>query len=149
MIPISAPQEIIDRLKKAINVTSDSDLARLIGVSQQAVSSARKGKVPEAWARVALSRFGISADWLYTGSGAMLFTREEFTGTSSPRSTPRRPEESIDKTNRLLAERDTRIRELESQLEDARNAERRALLEANAALKRLLQSPDADSPGGF
>lgn len=149
MIPISAPQEIIDRLKKAINVTSDSELARLIGVSQQAVSSARKDKVPEAWARVALARFGISADWLYTGSGTMLFTREEFTDTPSPRSTPRSPVEKMDKVSKLLAERDTRIRELESQLEDARNAERKALLEANAALKRLLQSPDADSSGGF
>lgn len=132
MVHISPPHHIIDRLKRALNATSDSELARLIGVSQQAVSSARKGKMPEAWARIALSRFGISADWLYTGSGAMIFTGE-----------------GAGRADRLGDERDTRIGELEAQLEEARNAERRALREANAALKRLLPPLDGGELGGF
>lgn len=141
MVPISPAREIIDRLKQATGAASDSDLADRIGVSQQAVSSARRGKVPAAWPRIVLSRFGVSADWLYTGVGAMMF-EERLRGPGGC------PDESA--VERLAAQREQRIRELEAELGEARKAERRALLEANNALKRLVPLLAADqneSPG--
>lgn len=148
MIPISTAQEIIDRLKAATQAASDSELARLIGVSQQAVSSARKGKVPDSWARVALSRYGVSADWLYTGSGAMLYGERLPCSTRDlRRDTGEDGAGKLKKAERLAEERAVMIRALEEELEEARKAERRALLEANNALKRLL-TPFAAEPDG-
>ncbi len=138
MTDIFSPKEIIDRLRKATSATSDSELARLLGVSQQAVSSARKGKVPDSWPRIALARFGISADWLYTGKGPMLFDggqQRNFDFSRAHAPDHREPEGDLE---RRTAEQAKRIKELEAELETARKAERAALLEANAALKRLL-----------
>lgn len=140
MTDISSPKEIIDRLRTATSTTSDSELARLLGVSQQAVSSARKGKVPESWPRIALARFGISADWLYTGQGPMLFDGvRQRRAVSSPAHAPC-DDDAENSLERRVAEQAQRIREMEADLETARKAERAALLEANAALKRLLKA---------
>lgn len=134
MVEISSSQIIIDRLRAAVDTSSDSELARRIGVSQQAISSARRGKIPDAWARIALSRFGISADWLYTGIGHMRFAAD-----AAPSARQSILQERLDRAERLAAEREQRIQKLEAELEEARRVERRALLEANIALKRLLR----------
>ena len=63
--------EIIDRLKLAANATSDTALALALGVSQQAVSNARRGKFPAAWAPIAAKRLKVSTDWIFFGTGPM------------------------------------------------------------------------------
>ncbi|MDL2207611.1 helix-turn-helix domain containing protein [Desulfovibrio sp. OttesenSCG-928-M16] len=66
----STSQQVIERLKQGTGVRTDSELARLLGISQQSVSNARStGKVPDSWVRCTAERFGLNADWLFFGRG--------------------------------------------------------------------------------
>lgn len=66
------PEDILKRLRQGTGARSDTELARLLGVSQQAVSNARKNaKVPDGWMPLAAQRFGLSTDWLFFGVGGM------------------------------------------------------------------------------
>jgi len=63
---------ILDRMHKAIGSTADNALAKVLGVSAQAVSEARrKQKVPPAWAITLAKQYQVSLDWLLLGTGPM------------------------------------------------------------------------------
>lgn len=63
---------ILLRLKSALSAKSDSELGRMIGVSQQAISNARNNKkLPDSWIRVAAERYNLCTDWLFFGRGPM------------------------------------------------------------------------------
>lgn len=73
-------EQIIERLKLGSKAKSDTDLARKLGVSQQAISGARiNNKVPDSWIRIAAEKFALSMDWLLFNVGTMsLKDKEEF-----------------------------------------------------------------------
>lgn len=61
---------LLDRLREASKVKSDVELAKTLGIKYQSVISARKrGQVPPGWIFDISSKFNISADWLYYGTG--------------------------------------------------------------------------------
>ncbi len=85
MKPAAPSGQVLNRLKAGAKAGSDTELAVMLGVTQQSVSSARsKGKVPDAWIRIAAERFNLSADWLLFGAGPTY--RDE--GTPSPERLP-------------------------------------------------------------
>lgn len=60
---------IIERLIKAAGVKTATALADILGVTPQAVSSAKKkGKIPHTWVQLISERFNISMDLLLHGS---------------------------------------------------------------------------------
>lgn len=60
------------RIRQALNLDSDSKLAKVLGLSQKAVSSARtRQQLPSSWIVQIADRFGISADWILFGEGPM------------------------------------------------------------------------------
>lgn len=62
---------LLDRLREASKVKSDVELAKTLGIKHQSVISARKRcQVPPGWIFDISSKFNISADWLYYGTGA-------------------------------------------------------------------------------
>lgn len=64
---------MLERLLTACAVKNDSELSRILGLSSQAVSKARKaGSVPAAWIPKVSERFNVSTDWLFFGQGPML-----------------------------------------------------------------------------
>lgn len=78
------PEDILKRLRQGTGARSDTELARLLGVSQQAVSNARKNaKVPDGWMPLAAQRFGLSTDWLFFGVGGMKLTARPESGTGA------------------------------------------------------------------
>ena len=69
------PMTILERLKVGTKASSDTDLGRKLGVGQQSISNARNlNKVPDSWIHKAAEGFGLSADWLLFGEGAMYRT---------------------------------------------------------------------------
>ena len=59
---------VLDRILEVLNLKNDSELARFIGISSQAVSKARNtGKVPPQWVLGLASRFNLSTDFLFFG----------------------------------------------------------------------------------
>ena len=63
---------ILMRLKNALSAKSDSELGRMLGVSQQAISNAKNNKkLPDSWVRVAAERYNLCTDWLFFGRGPM------------------------------------------------------------------------------
>lgn len=64
--------DILERLKLCAASSTDTDLAKKIGVSQQSITSARtKKRVPSSWLITASQLFNVSIDWLYYGTGSM------------------------------------------------------------------------------
>jgi len=62
--------EIIDRLKEALHVRSDGQLANRLGISRQNIGAARKGDdVPPGWVYRVAELSGCSMDWLRFGQG--------------------------------------------------------------------------------
>lgn len=63
---------ILLRMKEALSAKSDSELGRMLGVSQQAVSNAKaNNKLPDSWVRIAAERYNLCTDWLFFGRGPM------------------------------------------------------------------------------
>lgn len=129
-IPPKNPPTILDRLREGTEARSDSELARLLGVSQQAVSNARaSNKVPDSWVRKAAEQFKLSTDWLFFGWGNKKVTSLLGAyGDLPPRRASSEEKIVVDPpTIKSEDAKDARIRELEAQLAEARDAERRAL----------------------
>ncbi len=62
--------EIMDRMKKGGRLKNDSAVARVLGVTPQALSNYKKrGKMPTNLIIKFASLYGFSVDWLLTGSG--------------------------------------------------------------------------------
>ena len=120
----TSPGAVLDRLKQATTAKSDTDLARILGVTQQSVSNARaNNKVPDSWIRIAAQKYGLSADWLLFSVGTSLI------GDSQPQGEEAGRVDGDDK--------DSRISELEKELASARKAENAALKEATRAYRLI------------
>ena len=60
------------RLKSLYKVHSDTDLAKKMGKTQSAISSAKiRGRVPSTWIVDAVIAFGVNLAWVATGEGPM------------------------------------------------------------------------------
>ena len=65
-------KDTLQRLMQALEVVSDAELARSLGITPQSVSGARKrGEVPPAWIQTCAAQTGVNAHWLFFGSGPM------------------------------------------------------------------------------
>jgi len=83
-VSLNETEEIIDRLKEALNVKSDGQLANQLGISRQNIGAARKrDDVPPGWVYKVAEVSGCSMDWLRFGQGPKV--RAEYTaGGSGP-----------------------------------------------------------------
>jgi hypothetical protein len=69
-LSLSETEEIIGRLKEALNVKSDGQLANNLGISRQNIGAARKrDDVPPGWVYKVAELSGCSMDWLRFGHG--------------------------------------------------------------------------------
>jgi hypothetical protein len=69
-IKLSETEDIICRLKEALNVKSDGELANNLGISRQNIGAARKrDDVPPGWIYKVAEISGCSMDWLRFGQG--------------------------------------------------------------------------------
>lgn len=60
------------RIFEATRASSDSALARLLDIQPQSVAAARKrGQIPSSWVEKVSENFGVSANWLFFGTGPM------------------------------------------------------------------------------
>ena len=63
---------VVHRLLQALNVATDAELARKLGITPQSVSGARKrAEVPPAWIQACAAQTGVNAHWLFFGKGPM------------------------------------------------------------------------------
>lgn len=66
----SQTESIINRLKEALDATSDGQLATYLGISRQNIGAARKrNDVPTGWIYKVAEMTGCSMDWLGFGQG--------------------------------------------------------------------------------
>ncbi|WP_319405132.1 helix-turn-helix domain-containing protein [uncultured Desulfosarcina sp.] len=64
-------EAILERIKIALNAKNDSEVAAVMGIKQQSVTSARKrGKIPPRWITKIAQERDISSDWLLFGIGS-------------------------------------------------------------------------------
>ena len=69
-VSLSETEEIIGRLKEALSVKSDGELANNLGISRQNIGAARKrDDVPPGWIYKVAELSGRSMDWLRFGQG--------------------------------------------------------------------------------
>lgn len=69
---------LIKRMMEATGSAREKNLARLIGVSPQAMSNAkRKNAIPPAWVMSIAIHYEVSLDWLYFAKGDKLSQEEE------------------------------------------------------------------------
>ena len=62
--------ECLTRLMRALEVSTDAELARALGITPQSVSGARKRReVPPAWVQACAAQTGVNAHWLFFGRG--------------------------------------------------------------------------------
>ena len=81
-VSLSETEEIIGRLKEALNVQSDGELANNLGISRQNIGAARKrDDVPPGWIYKVAELSGCSMDWLRFGHGPKI--RMEYTAKGS------------------------------------------------------------------
>ena len=67
---LSETEEIITRLKTALGVRSDGQLAKYLGITRQNIGAARKrDDVPPGWIYKVAELSGCSMDWLRFGQG--------------------------------------------------------------------------------
>jgi hypothetical protein len=81
-LSLSETEEIIGRLKEALEVKSDGQLARYLGITRQNIGAARKrDDVPPGWIYKVAELSGCSMDWLRFGNGPKV--RMEYTAAGS------------------------------------------------------------------
>ena len=69
-LSLSETEEIITRLKAALDVKSDGQLAKYLGITRQNIGAARKrDDVPPGWIYKVAELSGCSMDWLRFGQG--------------------------------------------------------------------------------
>ena len=69
-LDLSETEEIIGRLKHALDVKSDGQLAKYLGITRQNIGAARKrDDVPPGWIYKVAEVSGCSMDWLRFGQG--------------------------------------------------------------------------------
>lgn len=83
MLP-SSTEEIIGRLKEALDAKSDGQLATYLGISRQNIGAARKREdVPTGWIYKVAELTGCSMDWLSFGRGPKIRVDYAAEGTQS------------------------------------------------------------------
>lgn len=81
-LSLSETEEIIGRLKEVLNVKSDGQLAKYLGITRQNIGAARKrDDVPPGWIYKVAEQSGCSMDWLRFGHGPKV--RVEYTSAGS------------------------------------------------------------------
>jgi hypothetical protein len=81
-LSLSETEEIIGRLKEVLNVRSDGQLAKYLGITRQNIGAARKrDDVPPGWIYKVAELSGCSMDWLRFGNGPKV--RFEYTSAGS------------------------------------------------------------------
>ena len=81
-ISLSETEEIIGRLKEVLDVKSDGQLAKYLGITRQNIGAARKrDDVPPGWIYKVAELTGCSMDWLRFGHGPKV--RAEYTAKQS------------------------------------------------------------------
>ncbi len=81
-LSLSETEEIIGRLKEVLNVKSDGQLAKYLGITRQNIGAARKrDDVPPGWVYKVAELSGCSMDWLRFGHGPKV--RVEYTSAGS------------------------------------------------------------------
>jgi hypothetical protein len=71
-------EQIISRLKEALDVKTDGQMAKFLGISRQNIGAARKREdVPTGWIYKVAELTGCSMDWLSFGKGPKI--RVEYT----------------------------------------------------------------------
>jgi hypothetical protein len=81
-VSLSETEEIIGRLKEALGVKSDGQLANNLGISRQNIGAARKrDDVPPGWIYKVAELTNCSMDWLRFGHGPKV--RVEYTEAES------------------------------------------------------------------
>jgi hypothetical protein len=79
----SNSDRIINRLKEALEVKSDGQLANYLGISRQNIGAARKREdVPTGWIYKVAELTGFSMDWLGFGKGPRI--RVDYTTDTTP-----------------------------------------------------------------
>ncbi len=69
-LTLSETEDIIGRLKEALDVKSDGQLAKNLGITRQNIGAARKrDDVPPGWIYKVAELSGCSMDWLRFGQG--------------------------------------------------------------------------------
>lgn len=95
-LSLSETEDIIGRLKEALDVKSDGQLAKYLGITRQNIGAARKrDDVPPGWIYRVAELSGYSMDWLRFGQGPLKRTTydmaaAEKTGKLSSQSSPYR-----------------------------------------------------------
>lgn len=75
-----------ERILKATGVTSDADLARVLGITQPSVCDTKVRKsIPKAWLIKVHDMFGTSIDWLMFGDATMPTHATALIADKSPR----------------------------------------------------------------
>jgi hypothetical protein len=81
-LSLSETEEIIGRLKEVLDVKSDGQLAKNLGITRQNIGAARKrDDVPPGWVYKVAELSGCSMDWLRFGRGPKV--RVEYTSAGS------------------------------------------------------------------
>jgi hypothetical protein len=64
--------EVFDRLRQALKLASDKDLAEALGLAYQAFSKRKlRGSMPQEEVETVIEQRGLNAAWVYTGEGPM------------------------------------------------------------------------------
>lgn len=61
--------DFFQRVAKTTEITSQKELANLLGIEPSAITLAKSRGVPKAWALTIASMFGLNPNWLKTGAG--------------------------------------------------------------------------------
>lgn len=71
-------EQILARMIRAVGAKNQSELGKVLGVSQTSISEAkRKGKVPAEWFLRLGAEKGINPNWLLTGEGPVMIPEED------------------------------------------------------------------------
>lgn len=106
---------ILTRLKQALGVTTDTALAKALGIKQGSISGAKKkGSIPPSWIIGVATDTGVSADWLLWGEGPKVASRgragAEPGGVAIPQLNQALLEASIEAVEEVLEDTDRTMR---------------------------------------
>ncbi|NCC25192.1 MAG: helix-turn-helix transcriptional regulator [Deltaproteobacteria bacterium] len=71
--------EFFQRVSQATRISTQKELAKMLGIKAPGITLAKSRGVPEHWLHVVASLYGLSYDWLKTGKGSMRRDGENLT----------------------------------------------------------------------
>ena len=127
-------EQRLNRIMQALNVNSDSELARKLGIKPPSVASARKRlQIPTGWIENVSVLANVSTDWLFFGRGPIHPGEEQSTGTPQPEQV--QPSEMASTTPCARCEKlEAKLEKVEGQRDDLADENRR-LLKENGLLR--------------